>query len=100
MSNSDPYVVEFPADTCTSDDVWRIEFHTAGSLHWINNVPEQLAQWVYRWWQETGSGRLICCRQCPPSTNSDCPHDELPEQRGWGAAEMYQLRVMPMREAV
>ena len=101
MNKSQPYIVDMPVSADSSaDDLWRIEFRTNQLLHWINNVEESMAQYVYSWWQSGDTGRLICCRLCPQTTNSDCPHSELPEQRGWLSTEMAYLRIMPMREAV
>ena len=96
-----PYIVELPVPYGVSvDDLWRIEFDTAGQRHWISNVEEPMAFGVFRRWQDRDPGRLINCLACPQSSNSPCPHDELPEQRGWLFTEIERMRIMPMREAV
>ncbi|GAA3751734.1 hypothetical protein [Micromonospora maritima] len=101
MSDPRPYVVDLtrPAGD-GSDERWRIEFRTTGHLHWIDDVPVDLAQAVYGLWLARNPGRLTACRECPSGTPVDCPHEELPEQRGWRYVEINDMRIMPMREAL
>lgn len=98
MSAGSPYVVDLPA-AGPADDLWRIEFYADGRQRRIDNSPGYMARDVELRWKLRRAGRLICCRMCPPGY-SDCPHDELPEQRGWRFTDITELRIMPMREAV